>query len=83
MSEKITAQTNISLLEKGKLLSNEEKIAETIFKNTFYQLGINTGKLNLVMKAFVFEKIGFKVKILKMFKISSEKYANLWNGGLY
>ena len=32
LSEKVTAQSNISLVENGKLLSNETKIAETFSK---------------------------------------------------
>ena len=44
LSDKFTAQTKISLVEKGKLLSNETKVAETfcnIFENAVNKLGIN------------------------------------------
>ena len=45
LSEKVTAQTNISLVEKDKLLSNKTKIAEIFsnyFKNIVKQLRIIT-----------------------------------------
>ena len=44
LSDKFTAQTKISLVEKGKLLSNETKVAEmfsNIFENAVNELGIN------------------------------------------
>ena len=44
MSDKVAAQTKISLAEKGKLLSNEKKVAETFssfFENTANKQGVN------------------------------------------
>ena len=44
MSDKVAAQTKISLVEKGKLLSNEKKVAETsssFFENTANKQGVN------------------------------------------
>ena len=44
MSDKVAAQTKISLVEKGKLLSNEKKVAETFssfFENTANKQCVN------------------------------------------
>ena len=44
LSDKVTVQTKIQLVEKGKLLSNETKVTETfnsVFENTANKLRIN------------------------------------------
>ena len=44
LSDKVMAQTKTSLTEKGKLFSNETKVAETLsnfFENAVNKLGIN------------------------------------------
>ena len=44
MSDKVSGQTKLSLIEKGKLLSYETKVAETfsnVFENAVYKLVMN------------------------------------------
>ena len=54
LSEKITAQTDISLVEKGKLFWNKTEIAKIFtdfFKNAVNQLTINTNEANFNAKS--------------------------------
>ena len=58
LSEKVTAQTNMSLVEKDKLLSNKTKIAEIFsncFKNIVKQLRIITDEAKFDGKPILFE----------------------------
>ena len=90
LSEKVTAQSNVSLVEKGKVLSNETK--RFFKKNTVYQLGINRNEANdepalsnnpvdVAIQKFINHRsvklVRDNINLFDMFKFDSISLANI------